>query len=211
MILIGQFDSPFVRRVAIAMRLYGMPFEHKPWSVFGDADRIAQYNPLMRVPTLVLNTGEALIESQTILDALDQLAAPGMAMLPAGGAERREAMRVCALATGLADKAVSLFYEGAIHGRETQMWVERCRSQISGCLRELERSRTAHATEWWFGPGIGHADVAVGCALRFLGDAHPGLFDLADGWPLLAAHAARCEALDVFREIQQPFKVTLPK
>ena len=62
MILIGQYDSPFVRRVAIAMRLYGMAFEHKPWSVFGDADKIAQYNPLMRVPTLVLNTGEALIE-----------------------------------------------------------------------------------------------------------------------------------------------------
>ena len=41
MILIGQYDSPFVRRVAIAMRLYGMPFEHRPWSVFGDADKIA--------------------------------------------------------------------------------------------------------------------------------------------------------------------------
>ena len=60
-ILIGQYDSPFVRRVAIAMRLYGMPFEHRPWSVFGDAEKIAAYNPLMRVPTLVLNTGEALV------------------------------------------------------------------------------------------------------------------------------------------------------
>ena len=48
MILIGQYDSPFVRRVAIAMRLYGMEFEHRPWSVFGDAEKIAQYNPLMR-------------------------------------------------------------------------------------------------------------------------------------------------------------------
>ena len=43
MILIGQYDSPFVRRVAIAMRLYGLPFEHKPWSTFGDADKIAPY------------------------------------------------------------------------------------------------------------------------------------------------------------------------
>ena len=55
MILIGQYDSPFVRRTAIALRLYGLPFEHRPWSTFGDADRLAVFNPLRRVPTLVLN------------------------------------------------------------------------------------------------------------------------------------------------------------
>ena len=42
MILIGQYDSPFVRRVAIAMRRYGIAYEHRPWSVFGDADKIAE-------------------------------------------------------------------------------------------------------------------------------------------------------------------------
>lgn len=211
MILIGQYDSPFVRRVAIAMRLYGMPFEHKPWSVFGDAEKIAQYNPLIRVPTLVLNTGEALIESQMILDALDQLAPPAIVMMPPGGAERRAAMKVCALSTGLADKAVSMVYETAVHNRGTPAWVERCRSQIAGALRELEASRMSRATDWWFGDTIGHADVAVACVLRFLGDAHPGLFDLSEGWSLLAAHAARCEALPPFQDIQQPFKVTPPK
>src|SRR6516164_2304848 len=60
MFLIGQYDSPFVRRVAIAMRLYGIKFDHKPWSTFGDADKIAPYNPLRRVPTLVPDGGEAL-------------------------------------------------------------------------------------------------------------------------------------------------------
>ena len=63
MFLIGQYDLPFVRRVAIAMRLYGIAFEHKPWSTFGEGDTIAPYNPLRRVPTLVLDNGEALIES----------------------------------------------------------------------------------------------------------------------------------------------------
>jgi glutathione S-transferase len=57
MILIGHFDSPFVRRVAIALRLYEMSFEHRAWSVFGDADKIARFNPLRRVPTLVLEDG----------------------------------------------------------------------------------------------------------------------------------------------------------
>jgi glutathione S-transferase len=206
MILIGQFDSPFVRRVAIAMRLYGLSFEHRPWSAFGDAEKIAQYNPLMRVPTLVMANGEVLIESHAILDALDQLAPPGLSMMPAG-AERREAQRVCALATGMADKAVSLVYETVVHDRATPVWVERCLSQIAGCLSELERSRTGHATPWWFGSNISHADVTVACALRFLGDAHSGLFDLAEGWPVLATHAASCEALPPFREIQQAFEV----
>ena len=58
MFLIGQYDSPFVRRVAIALRLYGLPFEQRPWSVFGDAEKIAAYNPLIRVPTLVLDNGD---------------------------------------------------------------------------------------------------------------------------------------------------------
>jgi glutathione S-transferase-like protein len=43
MILIGQYDSPFVRRVAIALRLYGLAFQHRPWSTFGDADKIAPF------------------------------------------------------------------------------------------------------------------------------------------------------------------------
>ena len=76
MILIGQYDSPFVRRVAIAMRLYGIAFEHRPWSTFGDADKIAPFNPLRRVPTLVLDDGEALIESAMILDYLDDRRRP---------------------------------------------------------------------------------------------------------------------------------------
>ncbi|MES2750531.1 MAG: glutathione S-transferase family protein, partial [Pseudomonadota bacterium] len=63
MILIGQYDSPFVRRVALAMHFYGIPYDHKPWSTFGDGAKIAIYNPLMRVPTLVLDDGEVLIES----------------------------------------------------------------------------------------------------------------------------------------------------
>jgi len=42
MILIGQYDSPFVRRVGIALTLYEMSFEHRPWSVFGDAAKVQQ-------------------------------------------------------------------------------------------------------------------------------------------------------------------------
>src|SRR3954454_6409739 len=111
MILIGQFDSPFVRRVGIALHLYDLPFEHRPWSTFGDADKIARYNPLRRVPTLVLDDGEVLIESTAILDHLDETVGPARAMIPENGPHRREALKLCAVATGLGDKAVSLGYE----------------------------------------------------------------------------------------------------
>ena len=103
MILIGQYDSPFVRRVGIALTLYGLPFEHKPWSTFGDAEQIRPYNPLTRVPTLVLDDGEVLIESHCILDHLDTLVAPERAMFPGTEPERRRVRMVAALATCLAD------------------------------------------------------------------------------------------------------------
>src|ERR1700722_11842609 len=132
MILIGQYDSPFVRRVAIALRLYDMPFEHRPWSTFGDGDRIAPFNPLRRVPTLVLDNGEVLIESAAILDHLDEVAGPSRAMIAGEGDRRRQALKVCALATGLADKAVSLVYEQVLHQATSEQWIARCRTQISG-------------------------------------------------------------------------------
>jgi glutathione S-transferase len=203
MILIGQYDSPFVRRVAIALRLYELPFEHRPWSTFGDADKIAPYNPLRRVPTLVLDDGEALIESTAILDYLDELVGPDKAMIAARGPARRAVLKVCALATGLGDKAVSLVYERALRKQQSEVWVARCQAQIGGVLDVLEAQRAAVATPFWFGDRIGNADIAVACLLRFTGEAHPGLFDAARH-PALTAHAARCEALPAFREIIQP-------
>jgi glutathione S-transferase len=204
MILIGQYDSPFVRRTAIALRLYGLPFEHRPWSTFGEGDKIAAFNPLRRVPTLVLDGGEALIESTAILDCLDELVGSEKAMIAERGPERRHGLKICALATGLGDKAVSLLYERVLRGdHQSKIWVERCEAQISGVLEVLEQERAAIASPYWFGAAIGHADIAVACVLRFAGEAHPALFP-AERYPELAAHCARCEALPVFAEIAQP-------
>src|SRR5882757_7673757 len=134
MILIGQYDSPFVRRVGIALTLYGMPFEHKPWSTFSDVEKIRPYNPLTRVPTLVLDDGEVLIESHSILDHLDSLVPAERRMFPVAEPARRHALKVTALATGMAEKAVSLFYEKALHKQVSDVWTDRCRVQISGVL-----------------------------------------------------------------------------
>ncbi|MET4800986.1 glutathione S-transferase family protein [Bradyrhizobium sp. LB11.1] len=203
MFLIGQYDSPFVRRVAVALRLYGLAFEHRPWSTFGDADRIAPYNPLRRVPTLVCDDGEALIESTIILDYLDELVGADKAMLPRSGVDRRKHLRICALACGLGDKAVSLLYERVLRKEQLALWVERCRAQIADVLGALETERAKVVTPYWLGGSIGHADIAVACVVRFTREAHPQLFDAAR-YPALAAHAERCEALAPFKEIVQP-------
>ena len=204
MIQIGQYDSPFVRRVAIALRIYDLPFEHRPWSTFGDADKIAPYNPLRRVPTLVLDDGEVLIESTAILDYLDETVGPARAMIADNGLARRQALKVCALATGLADKAVSLVYERVLHKEKSDVWMQRCQTQISGVLDVLEADRAGRTSAFWLGERIGHADIAAACAIRFTREAHPAVFD-ASRWPALAARAARCEALPPFQEIAQEF------
>ena len=204
MILIGQYDSPFVRRTAIALRLYDLAFEHRPWSTFSDADKIAPFNPLRRVPTLILDGGEVLVESGAILDHLDELAGPARAMIDERGPRRRHALKIVALATGLADKAVSLVYERVLHREKSEIWIARCQAQIAGVLDVLDADRKARATAFWFGDVIGHADIAVACAIRFTREAHPAVFDAAR-WPALTAHAARCEALPPFPDIVQPF------
>ena len=206
MMLIGQYDSPFVRRVGIALTLYALPFEHRPWSVFGDAEKVQKFNPLIRVPTLVLDNGEVLIESHSILDYLDSLAPAGQALFPAAEPARHQALKVAALATGLAEKAVSLFYERRLHTEVSDVWVRRCGAQIRTVLAVLEADRTNRggASGYWFGDNIGHADIAVAVALRFLTEAHGGLVAIAD-FPALEAHAVGLEALPVFQAIQQPF------
>jgi glutathione S-transferase len=204
MILIGQYDSPFVRRVGIALTLYGLPFTHRPWSTFGDAEKIRPYNPLTRVPTLVLENGEVLIESHAILDYLDSLVPEGRVMFPKTEPARHQALKVAALATGVGDKAVSLFYEKRLHKEVSDVWVNRCRSQITAVLGALETDRAGRAGDYWFDNRIGHADIVVATVLRFVAEAHPGLISMGD-FPALSAHAARLEAMPVFQAIMQPF------
>ncbi|MFT3907394.1 MAG: glutathione S-transferase family protein [Steroidobacteraceae bacterium] len=155
MILIGMFDSPFVRRVAVTLKLYGMAFEHRDWSVGRDFDKIRQYNPLGRVPTLVLNDGEALLESSAILDYLNECVGSERSLLPASGAPRRLALRCMAMAAGAAEKAALTVYERAFRPAEKrhEPWVARCTTQARGALDELERCAmpefTATRAEWF--------------------------------------------------------------
>src|SRR5207248_8039653 len=79
MILVGQYDSPYVRRVAVSLRLLGFSYEHDTRSVFGDFDSMLRTTPLGRIPSLILPGGETLIDSAAILDWLDETVGPGRA------------------------------------------------------------------------------------------------------------------------------------
>jgi len=205
--LIGLFDSPFVRRVAISLKLRGMPFEHLAWSVGRDFARIREYNPLGRVPTLVLDDGEVLFESAAILDYVEELAGAGHALLPRSGIERRHALKLMATATGAAEKGVTQIYERVFRPAEKmhQPWVDRCASQVDAALKQLDDECAKRLPDaWLLGNTMTLADITVACATTFLTDA---LELNLSGFPALQALTLRCEALPVFKETRLAFFV----
>jgi glutathione S-transferase len=203
MILIGMFDSPFVRRVAVSMNLLQMPFEHRNWSVGKDFELIRQFNPVGRVPTLVQADGDTLIESAAILDFLDEKAGPGRALLPRSGEPRREALRIIAIAVGGAEKGVAQVYETAFRPPEKRYrpWVERCHTQMHAALAELDRLCQVRGGEWLIGKQITQADITAACVYTFLSDAL-AINRVEVVYPALSAVAARCEALPEFRSVK---------
>jgi glutathione S-transferase len=206
MILIGMFDSPFVRRVAVSLRLLDVPFEHRNWSVGRDFELIRQFNPLGRVPTLVQPDGEALIDSSAILDFLDGVVGPERALLPPSGDERRRALRIISLALGAADKGLMLLEETLLRplakGREPR--TDRARNQMHGALAEIDRLAQMLSGGWMVAGNMTQADITLTCVFGFLCDA----LQLGQSWvlyPGLTALSARCEGLPAFRELRTKF------
>lgn len=203
MILIGMFDSPFVRRVAVSMNLLQIPFEHRNWSVGKDFELIRQFNPLGRVPALVQPDGDTLIESSAILDYLDEQVGPERALLPRAGELRREALHIIAIAIGGAEKGVTQIYETAFRPPEKRYrpWVARCHIQTHAALGELDRLCQVRCDDWLIGGRITQVDITTTCVYTFLSDAL-GINRDAVVYPALSAVAARCEALPEFRSVK---------
>jgi glutathione S-transferase len=201
-----MFDSPYVRRVAVSMNLLGMEFEHRNWSVGKDFELIRQFNPLGRVPALVQPDGETLIESAAILDFLDESAGPERALLPRSGKERREALRIMAVATGAAEKGVTQVYESVFRPPEKRYrpWVERCHTQMHAGLAELDRLSQARAGDWLIGNRLTQADITTACIYTYLSDAL-AINRGAVVYPGLNTIAARCEELPEFQSVKAAF------
>lgn len=197
MILVGQYDSFPTRRVAVALHHYAIAFKRDTRSVFADADAIGRINPLTRIPALILDDGEVLIDSAAILDHLDEGIGSAMALVPPSGPLRRRILQDTALAMGVGEKAGQIVYERHFHGAQTvsQTWLDRCRGQVAAGLAQMERRC---GPVWFCADSISHADVAATCVIGYLRLRVAESFS-AGAYPRLAALAARCETLAPFR------------
>ena len=209
MILVGQYDSPFVRRVAVTLHHYHMPFERNTISVFSQAKRMQKINPLIRIPSLELASGEILIDSWAILDYLDQLAGPARALTPSNGPERRKVLQVVALAAGTAEKAGAVVYERHFHPGKMlcKEWEERCLDQLHAGLEQLEKGC---GSPWYSDLHMSQADITIGCMLGYLKLRVPEAFP-ANKYPKLHGLSLHCEMREEFVKSRASPDETMPK
>lgn len=205
--LIGSYRSPFTRRVAISLNVLAIPFELEELLSSQNREAVAQYHPLMRVPAIIWEDGEVLVESSAILDAIDDMAGPDRALVPSTGRDRRHIMKITSIALGTIDKAQWAYYEGRYHPPEKvhQPWIDHNEDQVLSGLEYLDRIAGAAASSGWLGfpDRMTQADITGTVAYSFANAFRPHL-GVADRFVSLRRFAERCEAMDAFRAAAMP-------
>lgn len=195
--LIGMLDSPYVRRVAVALIIAKTTFIHRPISLFRHIDRFSKLNPLLKAPTLLTDDGVALMDSNVILDYLAGVEPRIAALTPPKAPERLTALRASGLALTVMEKAVQRQYERMLRPAEKQheRWVDRVMGQLTTGLSVLDAELPGSG---WIGGDLGLADITVACAFGF---THTVLADVVETsrYRILGAFCARAEALPAFR------------
>jgi glutathione S-transferase len=194
--LVGQYDSPFVRRTAIALHHHGIAFERVVLSVFRDFEAMLEINPLGKVPTLLLPDGQALFDSKAIIEYLDAEAPEDRRLTPLVPAERVRMLQFEAVGIGLAEKIVEFNVETSRRtpGTSDPAWTARLERQIGSALAWLD---SRMVSDFLVGGRLTRADLAVAVAATFLINRQPQLY--GDGrYPALEAHRTACETLSVF-------------
>ena len=196
--LIGMLDSPYVRRVAISLKLLGLPFEHRSISVFRTFEQFRQINPVVKAPTLVCDDGEVLMDSTLILDYAEALAAPRKSLMPSGIAERQHDLRVIGLALAACEKSVQIVYEHELRPAEKrhEPWLARVHGQLAAAYADLEaelQRRPLAVTS----STMSQAGVSTAVAWQFTHMLLPDVVDRTKH-PALEAFSARAEQLAEF-------------
>jgi len=140
MLLIGVNRSPFTRRVAITLNIYGVPFEQRALSGFDNRTEVRASNPLGRIPALMLDSGETLIDSNAIIDHLDEVYGHDRSLTPRDGAERRAVLKVAAMMMGACEKCLHAAYERNRRPPEKlyQPWIDDCMAQVENALMAVD-------------------------------------------------------------------------
>jgi glutathione S-transferase len=196
--LIGLFDSPYVRRVAISLRAMGLPFDHEPLSVFRDFDRFAAVNPIVKAPTLIADDCTMLIDSTLILDYLDRVALPGRRLVPEDPAAFLASQRIIGLALAACEKTVQIVYENKLRPAEKQHqpWLDRVEGQLLAAYDLLEAAYAAMPPA----ARLMQAEITAAVAWRFTAGVLPGVIAPAR-CPALAALSAEAEARPEFLSV----------
>ena len=205
--LIGIYLSPYVRRVAVSLSILNLPFELEEVFVFGDPDVVRRYNPLVRIPAMVLDDGTNLVESGAILDEIDHMVSPERRLTPSDGPLRRRVLQIAAIALGSAEKAQWAFYEDRVRPAEKVHipWIEHNDRQVLGGFEHLNAAAAKIDDGGWIAGtrDISQADVTTAVAFTFANLARPHL-QLAERFPQLSRFAEHCEALPAFLKAPVP-------
>lgn len=194
--LIGMLDSPYVRRVAVSLRVLGLDFNLDQVSVFRHFDRFAAINPVVKAPSFVTDDGVVLMDSGLILEHIAHLAP--RSLMPADRASHEVALRQIGLALAGCEKSVSILYERTQRPAEKlhQPWVDRVRGQLVTAYGLLEREASP---DWFTGEELMQPQITTAVAWRFsqhgVGDILP-----ADDFPRLSLLSTRAEQLPAFKE-----------
>jgi glutathione S-transferase len=198
MILIGRYRSPFTRRVAITLRHFGIEYEHRPLTTWSNLAEVRTFNPVGRVPSLVLDSGEVLFDSGAILDYVDHLVEADRALVPREEPDRREVLRAVACAMGALEKVVAALYERTMHPPEKvhEPWLRHNQDQARGALAWLDARPGAR---WLALDRFTQADVTTVAMFDFARLVDADL--VPEGrYPRLDALAAHCNALPEFAQ-----------
>ena len=202
--LLGGFLSPYVRRTAVSLNAMGLAWDSEQVPVWDTPEEVRKHNPLVRIPTLLMDDGDVLVESYAILDALDEMAGDKR-LTPATGAERRKVMKATAIGAGAIDKTIWAVYELRFHSKEKveRSWVEHNEAQAVGGFEWLNGLAEKAGDGWLCGANLTQADVTAAVGYSFANRVRPKM-GLAEKFPALAAHNARAEALDAFKKSALP-------
>ncbi|MDB5832342.1 MAG: Glutathione S-transferase [Caballeronia sp.] len=199
--LIGMLDSPYVRRVAICLKLLELDFEHRPVSVFSDFEEFRKLNPVVKAPTLILDDGQSLMDSTLILDYVTGVARSSIKPAPDRAEDRLRATRLTGLALAACEKTVQIVYERNLRPAEKQHepWIDRISTQLLAAYAELEADMAdvSLSTLPLDPERLGQAGVTVAVAWRFTQMMVPKIVVAAD-YPKLRSFSAFAEQTPAF-------------
>ena len=200
--LIASLASPYVRKVRIVMAEKRIECQMDLEDVWAPDSKIAESNPLSKVPCLIMEDGDAVYDSRVIVEYLDGLT-PVAKLIPPSGRERAEVRTWEALADGICDAAILIRLEMTQRPPEqrSQKWIDRQKLKISNGLEAMANGLGDRP--WCSGASYSLADIAAGCALEYLDFRFPQIEWRAQ-YPNLARHVDKLATRTSFSETAPP-------